>query len=141
MKSIVSKVSYLRGLAEGLDISKDSNEGKIMMSMLEVLESMSQEMEEMKQSQLILQDYVDTLDQDFISLQEDLYEEDDDLDFLEDFVGVECPNCDETIYIDKDAFHNKLKVACPNCQKDISLEDYCNQDNFIECKSECKNND
>lgn len=85
MKSITSKVSYLKGLIEGLEVKKDSKEGKVISVMSDILQDIAYEVEEMKESQSIIQEYVDTIDQDLLSLQEDFYDEDEDEDFLEDF--------------------------------------------------------
>ncbi len=81
MKSITSKVSYLKGLIEGLEVKKDSKEGKVISVMSDILQDIAYEVEEMKESQSIIQEYVDTIDQDLLSLQEDFYDEDEDEDF------------------------------------------------------------
>ncbi len=81
MKSITSKVSYLKGLIEGLEVKEDSKEGKIISVMSDILQDIAYEVEDMKESQSIIQEYVDTIDQDLLSLQEDFYDEDEDEDF------------------------------------------------------------
>ncbi|APF26016.1 TPA: hypothetical protein LA742_001859 [Clostridium botulinum] len=139
MKSITSKVSYLKGLIEGLEVKEDSKEGKIISVMSDILQDIAYEVEDMKESQSIIQEYVDTIDQDLLSLQEDFYDEDEDEDFLEDFMGIECPMCDETIYIDKDVFGGKANICCPNCHKEISLNNICSCD--YECEELKNKND
>ena len=39
MKYLYEEVAYLKGLAEGLNISKETNEGKIIHKIIDVLES------------------------------------------------------------------------------------------------------
>ena len=38
MSSINDRVAYLKGLAEGMKLSDETNEGKLMLKMLDVLE-------------------------------------------------------------------------------------------------------
>ncbi|WP_050607610.1 CD1247 N-terminal domain-containing protein [Clostridium niameyense] len=139
MKSTISKVAYLRGLMDGLEINKDTKEGRIILEIINILDSLAEEVNDIKESQSILQEYVETIDADLLSLQENIYDEDcEEEDFLEDFIGVECPNCNETIYIDKDALKDMTKIFCPSCHENISLEDFCSCD-YI--KHENTNND
>jgi len=54
-------------------------------------------------------------------------------------MGIECPMCDETIYIDKDVFGGKANICCPNCHKEISLNNICSCD--YECEELKNKND
>ena len=47
MKRITDRTSYLRGLAEGLNIDKEKAENKLMLEMLNVMDEMAQKVLEL----------------------------------------------------------------------------------------------
>ncbi|WP_406542256.1 CD1247 N-terminal domain-containing protein [Clostridium ljungdahlii] len=51
MNSIISKVSYLNGLVDGLKIDKSTNEGKMLIEIVNVLKSMAEEIDDMSRAQ------------------------------------------------------------------------------------------
>jgi ribosomal protein S27E/FtsZ-binding cell division protein ZapB len=65
--SIAGRVTYLKGLAEGLNLGNDTKEEKILRVIIEVLVDLSTEVEELKGD-------VQTLDEDLGALVEDLEE-------------------------------------------------------------------
>ena len=48
MSKMSKKVAYLKGLAEGLNVSGEN--GKLMMAMIETMEALAEELEEMQES-------------------------------------------------------------------------------------------
>ena len=48
MSTLSDRVSYIKGLAEGMKLDTESNEGKIIEKMLELLSDMAAEMDEMQ---------------------------------------------------------------------------------------------
>lgn len=120
MESITSRVSYLSGLIEGLSIDKESKEGKIITEISSILKYMAEEMEDLKSAQDEIEDYVDAIDEDLNSIENEVYGEDED-----DFIDVECPNCGETIYVDADLLDERDKITCPKCNNIIELNE-CN---------------
>ena len=45
MEDLIKKVSYLKGYADGLDISPKSDEGKLIIKMIEVMSEMAETIE------------------------------------------------------------------------------------------------
>ena len=43
MSKMGEKVAYLKGLAEGLGVNADTDQGKLMLAMIDVLEAFAQE--------------------------------------------------------------------------------------------------
>ena len=43
MSKMSEKVAYLKGLAEGLGVSADNEQGKLMLAMIDVLEAFAEE--------------------------------------------------------------------------------------------------
>lgn len=127
MNSIMSKVSYLSGLIDGLSIDKDTKEGRVLTEIVSVLKDMAVEISEISESQRVVQEYIDAIDEDLAELQEDFYDEDYELyeDEGDNFVKLECPNCEDTVYVDKDIIVKEEEITCPNCHKKITTKNCC----------------
>ena len=78
MSNLTDRVSYIRGLAEGLKLSTETDEGKIIEKMLELLSEMADDMEEMKTSLSELDEYVDSIDSDLSDLEDAVYDDEED---------------------------------------------------------------
>ncbi len=120
------QVAYLNGLAEGLGIDKDSKEGQIILSMIEVMNEMADEIDRLHNDQADLEDYVRAVDEDLIDLEEEVYDEeefyedDEDEEVYEDdddLLEIECPECKQVFYFEED-LNNKedlTEMMCPSC--------------------------
>ncbi len=126
MKYLYEEVAYLKGLAEGLEISKETKEGKIIHKIVEALESFADAIVELEEEQTDLVEYVESIDEDLADVEDDIYEEDDEEDGIS-FIEMECPNCSDLVEIDEDLLYDdEVDVVCPNCQSIIlSSEDDC----------------
>lgn len=129
MDDLRQKVSYLRGLMEGLDIKDDSKEGKIFNAILEILDDISEEIFEIHTVQEEIEAYLDSMDEDLSDLEEEVYEdseyEDDELDPDEDYVEVVCPDCGDTVCFEADILDDEdlIEVTCPNCDAVVFTND------------------
>lgn len=89
MEYLFQKVSYLRGLADGLGVDESSKEGKLLLHMIEVMEEFADVLEETIDSQIELEEYVNFIDEDLADVEDELYGSDDEddeyYDFDEDF--------------------------------------------------------
>ena len=142
MSEISKEIAYLKGLAEGMNISDKSEEGKLIGKMLEVLSDAAEEIE-------ALWDRNDELEDRFLELDEEIYAaemdidnlyddfedavsddyDDDFMDYDDDFDddGVDlfeimCPECGEDVVVDFDMLDEENNIVCPNCHKEIELE-------------------
>ena len=124
--TITERVAYLKGLAEGLELSTESKEGKVIAGMLEALEDIANEMADMT-------DRLDVLDEDLADVEDVVYDdEDEDFDYGfdddelfsdeddedEGVYEFECPNCHETVYFDDSLFEGEdddFELECPAC--------------------------
>ncbi|WP_250673064.1 CD1247 N-terminal domain-containing protein [Paraclostridium ghonii] len=134
MKYLYEEVAYLKGLAEGLEISKETKEGKIINKIVDVLESFADAIVELEEEQIELIEYVESIDEDLSDVEDDIYEEDeDDEDDEFNYIEMECPNCNDFVEIDEELLYDEaIDIVCPNCQAIIlSAEDECN------CEGEC----
>lgn len=124
MTYLSEKVSYLKGLAEGLGINDDSKEHKIIRAIIDTLEEFADAFSELDASHADLKRYVDTINDDLSEVEDEVFDDDDD------YVEVECPNCHETVYVDEDLFDDEDgEVVCPNCNETIYVKDLKDDDN------------
>jgi DNA-directed RNA polymerase subunit delta len=140
MERIRERLAYLRGLSEGLNVGQNSPEGRILHGLLEILDEMVAAMERLDHAQEDLEEYVAAVDEDLSDLEDDFYDEydeedewtaedidEDDMDAVHalDCTEMVCPNCKETVYVDKDVFTDEdvVEVLCPECHETILVND------------------
>ncbi|MDE5737051.1 MAG: hypothetical protein K2H93_01650, partial [Oscillospiraceae bacterium] len=78
----MNKVSYLKGLLDGLDVNPESREGKIFYAVCEALEESAKYTEELENRVAELEELCDILDED-LGLVEEMLEDD----------NFSCKNC------------------------------------------------
>lgn len=144
------KVSYLRGLMDGLGIDESTKEGKILKLMTEILDEMAVTVEDIADEVDSVVDIIDMIDEDLLEVEDDLYDiddEDDDDDeeivYDEDYDDDEhfgefadevedidldeeamyeccCPSCGDSITI-SESIVEKGSMKCPNCNTHIEF--------------------
>ena len=131
--TISEKVAYLKGLAEGLDLDVEkSKEGKLISVMIGILEEVAMSIEDLEENDLDLGEEIDALSDDLADVEEVVFGDDfdEDGDDEEDYFEVECPNCEEPLFIDDDVLSEGV-IQCPNCEEKFSLDlsdDTCTED-------------
>lgn len=129
MENVTKRISYLKGLMDGLGVEADSEEMKIYNAILEVLEEINDTIDDLYDYQDELAQQVDLIDDDLAGVEEELigccdddgdddYDYDDDLEYYE----LECPECGDIICIDEDCFEGDDEIICPNCKKPIEID-------------------
>lgn len=127
MSIITEKVSYLCGLAEGMKIDANTNEGKLLTEIISVLGEIADELE-------FTEEAIDELSDKVFELEDEVYGEDDcdccdDYDDDEPFV-VNCPKCNEDFFVYVEDLESDEAISCPNCGQEVELE-------FDECDCDC----
>lgn len=97
--TITEKVSYLKGLAEGLSIDDTTKEGKIIKAIIDVLDDVAFSVADLEDGLAEVCDQVDLIDEDLEALEEEFYGDEDecdcdgcsDEDFDGDLYEVQCP--------------------------------------------------
>ena len=127
------KVAYLKGLAEGYGLSADQKEGKILSTILDILEDLALDQEDLADGIAELEEGLDAVSEDLEDVEEILFgdiEEDDDLyddDEIEDWDGetvfyeCQCPSCGETVTFDEGVL-SQGGIACPVCGADLEFD-------------------
>lgn len=148
MKHLTEKVSYVRGLIEGLKLDTQSDVGKVLSQMADLLGDMADEVEELQIVQDEMSEFVDSLDETLSEMEQGMVDEDfededfedeDDADFADedDFDEDECTgNCDSCAGCaeGEDDGSAYLECMCPSCQSAFYvLESELGDDVFHVC--------
>ena len=119
------KVAYLKGLMEGMKLDTETNEGKLLTVIADILADMASDMEDLSGDLADLAEDVDAISDDLSDVEDYLCDEDDE-DAEDDeeeplFFEVTCPACDKTITVDEDVL-NLGSIQCPNCGEMMEFE-------------------
>ena len=125
------KVAYLKGLMEGMKLDTETNEGKLLSVIADILGDMAEDMEDMASDLFDLGEDVDAISDDLSDVEDFLCDEDWDDEEDEDdpdeddgeplFFEVTCPACENTITVDEDVL-NLGSIQCPNCGEMMEFE-------------------
>ncbi len=148
---ITEKIAYLKGLMEGMEIDKDSKEGKIYAAIMDVLTDMALTIEDMADYVDELSEQVDEIDEDLADVEEYLDDEcdccdcDDDCDCSDcdcdddwdgEFYEVTCPACGETFEVDEETLLDG-GIACPECNEPLEFDIECCDCDDDDCDCGC----
>ena len=137
---IREKCAYLKGLAEGLKLDSTKDEVKLMYAIIDLLDDLTEAVDEMDDDMETLNDYIEEIDEDLGTVEEIVFEDldlddcdcdccdcddDDDCDCDcccgdDDFRMLMCPHCDEEIFFDDSIEPEEL--ICPACGKAVADE-------------------
>ena len=127
------KVAYLKGLMEGMKLDTETNEGKLLSVIADILGDMAEDMEDKASDLFDLGEDVDAISDDLSDVEDylcdDDWDDEDDEDWDEDddddeeplFFEVTCPACEKTITVDEDVL-NLGSIQCPNCGEMLEFE-------------------
>ena len=150
--TISEKSAYLKGLMEGLKLSTESDEGKMIAAMVDLLGDMARKITDIEDTTIAISDELDEIEEDLDAIEDFIMDEDeDDDDFYDDYEddeddswddedeeyeeGFDFGDEDTTIYEVECACGNiidfdeetleKGSIVCPNCGEtlEFSVED------------------
>ena len=137
MSKLTDKISYLRGLAEGMKLNPDKDSHRLILGILEVLGEVGDSYEALAESHGELSNYVESIDQDLADLEADLFDNADETlegedgkadpegDGETDGPGdllYECPHCHTEIHLDPESLDLDQEHPCPSCGKELFPE-------------------
>ncbi|MBR2860483.1 MAG: hypothetical protein IKB86_01435 [Clostridia bacterium] len=122
--SVEKKVAYLKGLAEGLKISEDSNEGKLLLAIIDTLDYIACDLEEVDEELTQLNEYIEEVDNDLLEVEEIIFDDEDD-----------CCDCD--CCCDDDCDCDCDCCDCDDCDCDCCCDDDCDCDCCCDDDCDC----
>lgn len=159
---ICEKISYIKGLTEGLELNTESKEGKILAAIIDLLGDMTEEICEIEDGLDELTEQLDAVDEDLSTVEEIVYDDEGDdcgcgcsnchcgsegcqcgndgccccgSDDDDELYEIECPACHDTIYLDADMLEDE-GIDCPNCGTPLEFDFDCDCD-CCEDEEEC----
>ena len=128
--NITEKISYIKGLCEGLSLDESKPEVKVINAIIDLLDDIAYDLTDMEELYDELSDQVDEIDQDLSEVESELYDEDcdccsddDDEDEEEDFdfddeenpfYEVTCGACGQKLNVSADVLLEG-EIECHNC--------------------------
>lgn len=130
MSEISNRAAYLKGLADGLKLDKETTEGQLIDGILNLLGDMSEEMEMLDQEQAFLADKIDEMDDVIEMIGDEAFGVDYDDD--DDMYTLVCENCGAEIDLTGDDLDDIADgvFKCPDCGEVIELD-------FDDCDCDC----
>ena len=133
--TLSEKSAYLKGLMEGMKLSTETDEGKMIAALVDTIGQIASSISDLEENAIAVSDELDEieetldamedflLDEEYDEDEDDQDDEDDDYDFDDDEViyEVECPACGEIINIDEDMLEAG-SIACPNCGEELEFD-------------------
>lgn len=144
--TISEKAAYLKGMMDGMALNTDSNEGKMIAAIVDLLGDMGKRITDIEDTTIAISDELDEIEEDLDAIEDFIMDEEDydDEDFDDDFddeddedyeegfdfgdedttiYEVECA-CGEVIDFDEETLE-KGSITCPNCGEtlEFSVED------------------
>ncbi|MCL2567844.1 MAG: hypothetical protein FWE12_00185 [Oscillospiraceae bacterium] len=139
--SIAKRVTYLKGMAEGLNLGKDTKEEKILQVIIEILEDISVELEDLTEDVLSLDDDMSAIIEDVQDIEDVLFEDEkepcacgcDRCGCGNESAQSDIPAPQPPAYTSGPALnftngkHQKkpqlYAVQCPSCQNEMQIDD------------------
>ena len=147
--TISEKSAYLKGLMDGLKLDTESNEGKMIAAIVDLLGDMSRRMVDIEDTTIAISDELDEIEEDLDAIEdfimdeddeddwdeyedeEDYYDPDDEDDEEEPEEGFDFGDEDSTIYEVQCACGNVIdfdeevlesgSIVCPSCGETLEF--------------------
>ena len=151
--TISEKSAYLKGLMDGLKLNTESDEGKMIAAIVDLLGDVTKRVTDVEETTIAISDELDEIEEDLDAIEDYILDDEDDYDFDDDddepdwlddedeldeedpeegfefgdedstIYEVECA-CGEIIDFDEETLE-KGSIVCPNCGEtlEFSLED------------------
>ena len=140
--TISEKSAYLKGLMEGLSLDTETNEGKMIAAIVDLLGDMSKRVADIEETTIAISDELDEIEEDLDAIEDYILDEDDEDEYwddededddLEDYddegfdfgdeestiYEVQCA-CGEIIDFDEEVLE-KGSMVCPNCGETLEF--------------------
>ena len=141
--TISEKSAYLKGLMDGLKLSTETDEGKMIAAIVDLLGDLTRKVTDIEDTTIAISDELDEIEEDLDAIEDFIMDEEDDYDFDDDeeWDDEECEEgfdfgdeettiyevrcaCGSIIDFDEETLE-KGSMVCPDCGEllEFSLED------------------
>ena len=137
--TLSEKSAYLKGLMEGMQLSTETSEGKMIAAIVDLVSDMAATVKNLEDNAIAVSDELDEIEEALDEIEDILYDEfddeddeddiydfsedDDDYDFDEENPEYEvtCPKCGEILVLDEDTLLDG-GIGCPKCGENLEFE-------------------
>ena len=143
--TLSEKSAYLKGLMDGLKLNTESDEGKMISAIVDLLGDMAKRITDIEETTIAISDELDEIEEDLDAIEDFIMDDEDDFEDYEDedewdededyeegfdfgdeestIYEVTCA-CGEVIAFDEEVLE-KGSMLCPNCGEtlEFSFED------------------
>ena len=118
--TINEKSAYLKGLMDGLSLSTETNEGKMIAAIVELLGDITKKVTDIENTTIAISDELDEIEEDLDAIEDFIMDEDeddyDDDDYEDDFDDYDDEDYDEEGFDfgDEDTTIYEVKCVCGN---------------------------
>ena len=122
--TLTEKSAYLKGLMDGLKLNTESDEGKMIAAIVDLLGDLTRKVTDIEDTTIAISDELDEIEEDLDAIEdyildEDEDEDEDDWDEDEDWDEDDCWDEDEDFeegfeYGDEDSIIYEVKCVCGN---------------------------
>ena len=95
--TLSEKSAYLKGLMEGMKLSTETDEGKMIAAIVELLGDVTKTLGDVQETTIAISDELDEIEDDLDAIEDFIMDEDedyDDDDFEDDDEDCDCDECD-----------------------------------------------
>ncbi len=139
--TISEKSAYLKGLMDGLKLNTESDEGKMIAAIVDLLGDITKRVTDIEETTIAISDELDEIEEDLDAIEDYILDEEDDYDDEEDWdfddededyeegfdfgdedttiYEVQCA-CGEVINFDEETLE-KGSMTCPNCGETLEF--------------------
>ena len=147
--TISEKAAYLKGMMDGMALNTDSNEGKMIAAIVDLLGDMGKRITDIEDTTIAISDELDEIEEDLDAIEDYILDDEDDYDFSDDddaldwdddedeldgedpeegfdfgdenstIYEVECA-CGEVIDFDEETLE-KGSITCPKCGETLEF--------------------
>lgn len=128
MSELTNRAAYLKGLAEGMNLNKETCEGKLISEIIDFLNDAAAEICAIDNEQGFIADKLDDMDEEIEVIGDEVFSDfyDDDEDEAFDFedeeeFAIKCRECSEEITVTHDDLIDG-EVTCPHCGTIIEFD-------------------
>ena len=117
--TLIEKAAYIKGLVDGMELDKDSKEGKVIAALVDLLGEVVNAIDGLEADVDELYEYAEELDEDLGEVESVLCEDDEDYDDYEDECDGMCDECDLDCDLDDEFF----EIECPSCGEVVCFDE------------------
>ena len=136
--NLTERAAYLKGLKDGLNLSTETAEGKLIAALIELVDEIAVSVTDLEDMSYAITEELDAIGEELDSIEEVLDEEfedgyedeeededeedEDEFEFDDEIIyEVKCPTCGEVINLDEEMLEMG-GIECPACGEDLEFD-------------------